>query len=237
MGEYHQIQAEDGNSFRVYVDGAADGPMPAIVVLPEVFGINDDMRTSCRELAERGYLAICPELFWRLQPGIELNHRVEADFQQALGFYMKYDRDQGVRDIASAIDWARGHPRSNGKVGLMGYCLGGLMTFLTTARTGTDASVVYYPGEAEKYVGEAPSVQSPMIVHIAGEDEFMPKAAQQAVEQAFAGNPNVDVFIYPGCNHAFARHSGLHFDATAAALANGRTWDFFQQQLAPVSAE
>lgn len=230
MGEYQDIATADG-SFRAYLDGPADARAPAIVVLHEVFGINDDMRQSCRELAERGYLAVCPDLFWRQRPGVELDHRIDADFQQGLELYFAYDRDQGVRDIAAAVDWARAHDRSTGRAGLMGYCLGGLMTFLTTARAGTDASVAYYPGQAEAYVGEAGNVATPLMVHLAGEDEFMAKEAQQAIVDAFAGNSHAEVFTYPGCNHAFARNSGLHYEARAAALANGRTWDFFDRHL------
>ncbi|HVJ00854.1 MAG TPA: dienelactone hydrolase family protein, partial [Sphingomonas sp.] len=133
--------------------------------------------------------------------------------------------------IADVLRFAAGLPGSTGKVGVMGYCLGGLMTFLVTARSGADASVAYYPGSAEDYMDEAPEVRTPIMVHLGEEDEFISKDAQRTIREAISGKPNAQVFSYPGCSHAFARHTGTHYDADAAALANGRTWDFLADNL------
>jgi carboxymethylenebutenolidase len=230
MGEYVTINVADG-SFRAFVERPSAERSPCVVVLHEVFGVNDDMRATCRELAERGLIAIAPDLFWRQEPGLDLSHWTEAEWQKGLSLYQAYDRDQGARDIAEVLAFARTINGANGKVGVMGFCLGGLMTFLVTARTGADASVAYYPGSADEYVAEAQNVATPMIVHLGEEDEFITKDAQAAILQAFASNPHVDVFSYPGCSHAFARHSGTHYDADAASLANGRTWAFLARHL------
>jgi carboxymethylenebutenolidase len=109
----------------------------------------------------------------------------------------------------------------------MGYCLGGLMTFLTTARRGADASVVYYGGNTEKYLDEAGGIKNPLMIHLGEEDEYIPRDAQRAIIDALAGNESAQVFTYPGCSHAFARHRGAHYDKDAAAIANARTAEFF----------
>lgn len=231
MGDYLTIAVADG-SFQAFVERPAADTAPVVIVLHEVFGVNDDIRASCRELADRGFIALAPDLFWRQEPGLALSHWTEAEWQKGLALYQAYDRDRGAQDIADVIHFARALDGASGKVGVMGYCLGGLMTFLTTARHGADASVAYYPGSAEDYLAESDKVETPMIVHLAEQDEFITPAAQTAIHGAFADNPQVEVFAYPGCHHAFARHTGVHFDADAAALANGRTWRFLGERLA-----
>ena len=231
MGENIAIEIE-GGSLGAFIERPASGSGPAVVVLHEVFGVNDDMRASCRELAEQGFIALAPDLFWRQEKGVDLSHWTEEEWKKGLTLYQAYDRGQGAIDIAAIMEFARSLPGTTGKVGLMGYCLGGLMTYLVSARHGTDAGVAYYPGSAEDYASEAKNISTPLMIHLGEEDEFISKAAQQTIKSAVAPNTSVTVFSYPGCSHAFARHTGTHFDADAAALANGRTYAFFKQQLA-----
>ncbi|PTQ07739.1 carboxymethylenebutenolidase [Sphingomonas oleivorans] len=230
MGDYISINVADGE-FRAYVARPSVASAPAVVVLHEIFGVNSDMRESCQELADRGFIAVCPDLFWRQEPGLDLSHWTESEWQKGLALYTAYDRDKGVGDIADTLAFAAKIPGSSGKVGVMGYCLGGLMTFLTAGRRGADAAVAYYPGSAQDYADEADKVHSPLMIHLAEEDEFISKEAQATIRAAIAGNPRVELFSYPGCSHAFARHTGVHYDADAAALANGRTWDFLGRHL------
>ena len=225
-----QIKVPDG-AFAAYIARPRVTPAPAIVVIHEVFGVNADLRQSCDELAAQGYLAICPDLFWRIEPDIELTDRTEAERAKGLALYSAFDLDAGVADIAAAIEAARGLQESTGKAGIVGYCLGGLMSYLTTARVGADAAVAYYPGNADKHLEEARRVASPLIVHLAEEDEYISKPAQQQIGAALADRPQVQVYSYPGCGHAFARHRGIAFDPAAAALANDRTSSFLALHL------
>ena len=224
----HEVE---GGSIGLHIERPQAGSAPVVLVLHEVFGINDDVRASCRELADRGFLAVCPDLFWRIAPGFSLSTWTEADLPRVNEIYRAFDRDQAANDIAAVLHFARTMPGSSGQAGLMGYCMGGLMAFLTSARRGADATVVYYPGEAELYLDEAGAVATAMIVHLGEQDEYISHDAQAAILAAFASNPHVTIYSYPGCSHAFARHSGDHYDAAAAALANGRTWDFLDAQL------
>jgi carboxymethylenebutenolidase len=231
MSETLTIQTNDGD-FGAYVARPAAKIAPAVLVLHEVFGVNADMRMTCDELAAKGFLAIAPDLFWRQEPGVSLSMWSDEEWKKGLALYTAYNRDQGVRDILATVEAARRVPGSSGKVAVMGFCLGGLMAFLTTARGSVDAAVAYHGGDTESYLEEAPAITAPMLMHLAEEDEFISKVAQARIKAALTGKPNAKVYSYAGCNHAFARHTGLHYNAAAAALANGRTWDFLADRLA-----
>jgi carboxymethylenebutenolidase len=224
------IEGRDG-AFGAYIARPKALPAPAVVVLHEVFGVNADIRKHCDELAEQGFLAIAPDLFWRQEPGVDLSVTSEADWQHGLRVYQAYDRDAGARDVKDTSNAVAKLPECTGKAAVLGYCLGGLMSFLTAVRYGADAAVVYHGGDTEKYLGEVDGLHAPMLMHLAEEDEFISKPAQGAIKAALAGKPNATVCSYPGQNHAFSRHGGAHYNAEAAALANGRTSEFLCQQL------
>jgi carboxymethylenebutenolidase len=134
-------------------------------------------------------------------------------------------------NVKDTVDSVANLPGCGGKVGVMGFCLGGLMTFLTAVRYGVDAAVAYHGGDTEKYLGEINGLDSPLLMHLAEEDEFISKLAQAEIKAALASKPNAKVYSYPGQRHAFARHNGAHYNAAAAALANGRTREFLHDHL------
>ena len=230
MDQYIEIKTPDG-AFSAYIARPTKQPAPIVVVLHEVFGINADMRATCDELAAAGFIAVCPELYWRQQSGLDLNRFSQDDWKVGLLLNANYDRDQGVKDIAAAIETARALSGATGKVGVMGFCIGGLMTFLTAARGQVDAAVAYHGGETEKYLDEAKTLTAPMLMHFGGRDEYINAAAQDAIKGALADKANVTIWIYPDNYHAFARHGGSHYDPQAAALANERTRAFFAANL------
>ena len=224
------IEGRNG-AFGAYIARPKTLPAPAVVVLHEVFGVNADIRQTCDELAEQGFIAVAPDLFWRQEPGVDLSVTSEPDWQHGLRLYQAYDRDDGAGDVKDTADAVAKLPECIGKVAVLGYCLGGLMTFLTAVRYGADAAVVYHGGDTEKYLGEVDGLHAPLLMHLAEEDEFISKPAQAEIKAALANKPNATVYSYPGQRHAFARHNGAHYDAAAAALANGRTSEFLNQQL------
>ena len=224
------IKGRDG-VFGAYVARPKASPAPAVVVLQELFGVNVDIRKTCNELAEQGFIAIAPDLFWRQEPGVDLSVTSEADWQHGLRLYQAYDRDAGVKDIKDTINAAAKLPGSTGKVAVLGYCLGALMVFLTAVRSEIDAAVAYHGGDTEKYLSEVDGLHAPLLMHLAEEDEFISKAAQAEIKAALAKKSNATVYSYPGQHHAFSRHNGAHYNAAAAALANGRTREFLHEQL------
>jgi carboxymethylenebutenolidase len=230
MSEYITVRTPDGD-YRAYLARPAARSAPAIVVLQEIFGVNADLRETCDELADKGYIAVCPDLFWRQEPGVDLNHWSDAEWKKGLALYAAFDFSAGVRDILDCVRAARDLDGASGKVGVMGFCLGGLMTVLTAARAPLDAAVVYYGGGTENHLDEAAAIASPMLMHFGEEDEYISKDALQRIKLAMSDNPHVRIYSYPGCSHAFARHTGTRYDPLAAASANSRTDAFFAQQL------
>jgi carboxymethylenebutenolidase len=224
------VASPDG-PFHAYIARPAKLPAPAVVVLQELFGVNADIRATCDELAKQGFIAIAPDLFWRQEPDVDLDVRSEADWQHGLRLYGAYDRDAGAGDIAQTIRAAAKLPEATGKVALQGYCLGALMAFITAARHEVDAAVAYHGADTEKYLGEVGSLRAPLLMHLGEEDEFISKTAQAEIKAALAKKPNATVYSYPGQRHAFSRHNGLHYNAAAATLANGRTSEFLDKQL------
>jgi carboxymethylenebutenolidase len=224
------IEGRDG-AFGAYISRPKTLPAPAVVVLQELFGVNADIRKTCDELAEQGFIAVAPDLFWRQEPGVDLSVTSEADWQHGLRLYGAYDRDSGARDVKDTVNGMAKLPECSGKVAVLGYCLGGLMTFLTAVRYGVDAAVAYHGGDTEKYLGEIDGLHAPLLMHLAEEDEFISKAAQAEIKAALAKKPSTTVYSYPGQNHAFSRHGGAHYNAEAAALSHERTNEFLHQQL------
>jgi carboxymethylenebutenolidase len=229
-GERLTIKTPDGE-FSAYVARPAAAKAPVMVVIQEIFGVNQVMRDTADAFAAQGYLAICPDLFWRIEPGIDITDQSEAEWKRAFELFNAFNVDKGVEDIAATIDQVRNLVGSTGKVGAVGFCLGGLLAYLTATRTDADASVSYYGVGIDKYVGEAEKLANPLLLHIAGEDGFVPKEAQALIHQALDNHPLIEIHDYPGRDHAFARHGGEHYDAADADKANARTYAFFAGKL------
>jgi carboxymethylenebutenolidase len=230
MKDRISIEGRDG-AFGAYIARPKALPASAVVDLQELFGVNADIRKTCDELAEQGFIAVAPDLFWRQEPGVDLSVTSEADWQHGLRLYQAYDRDAGARDVKDTANVVAKLHECTGKVAVLGYCLGALMVFLTAVRYGVDAAVAYHGGDTEKYLGEIDGLHAPMLMHLAEEDEFISKAAQAEIKAALTGKPNATLYSYPGQHHAFSRHNGAHYNAAAAALANGRTNEFLHQRL------
>jgi carboxymethylenebutenolidase len=225
------IQGGDG-FFSAYRAPARSGRGPGILLIQEIFGVNRVMREIADWLAGENYTVICPDLFWRQEPGIQLNEFTQAEWDKAFQLYQGFNEDKGVEDIAAAIKHLRGDQACSGKVGTVGYCLGGKLAYLSAARTDADAAVGYYGVGIEKNLAEAGSIKKPLMLHIAKLDKFVPAEAQQKIHAALGGNPRVTIYDYEGCDHAFARKGGDHYNMEAANSANSRTLGFFKRHLA-----
>jgi carboxymethylenebutenolidase len=231
MKDQITVNGQNG-AFGAYIARPKALPAPAVVVLQELFGVNADIRKTCDELAEQGFIAVAPDLFWRQEPGVDLSVNSEADWQHGLRLYQAYNRDAGAEDVRDTAEAVAKLPECTGNVAVLGYCLGALMTFLTAVRYAVvDAAVAYHGGDTEKYLGEVDGLHAPLLMHLGEEDEFISKSAQAEIKAALAGKPNATIYSYPGQRHAFSRHNGAHYNAAAAALANGRTSEFLNQQL------
>ncbi|MBD59532.1 MAG: carboxymethylenebutenolidase [Citromicrobium sp.] len=230
MSETTRIKTLDGKAdFMAYVARPEGTPRAAIIVIQEIFGVNAGIRRKCDLLAEDGYLAVAPDLFWRLGEGIELDPDIESEFQQALDLMGKFDQDEGVKDIEASIRWARAD--SGKKVGAVGYCLGGRLAYMTAARTDSDASVGYYAVGIDNLLREKDAISNPLMLHIPTEDGFVDKDTQKAMHEGLDDHPKVTLHDYEGMDHGFATQFGKRRNEECAQLADKRTMAFFAEHL------
>jgi carboxymethylenebutenolidase len=222
--------AGDGR-FDAYLAEPDIEPLGAIVVIQEIFGVNEGIRRKCDKWAAQGYLALAPDLFWRLEPGVELDPDVSGQFQRAIALMQKFDQDQGIADIEAAIREARSRLPQGGKVGCVGYCLGGRLAFMTAARTDVDASVGYYAVGLDGLLHEKHAIAKPLMLHIAGEDGFVDKETQRKMHEGLDDHPRVTLHDYPVEDHGFAAEMGKRRSEEAARLADGRTEQFFADHI------
>lgn len=226
------IATLDGDGeFAAYQAKPAGTPRAAIIVIQEIFGVNAGIRRKCDVLAEAGYLALAPDLFWRLEPGIELDPDVQPEFERALSLLKAFDQNLGIRDIEATIHAARAALGNDGKIGAVGYCLGGRLAFMTASRTDIDASVGYYAVGIPDLLTEATAIANPLMLHIAGEDHFVDKAAQKAIHDGLDHHPKVTLCDYPGEDHGFATEFGKRRSDASARIADDRTAAFFAENL------
>ena len=226
-----EITAQDGGSFMAYVALPAKRPAPALIVIQEIFGVNAEMRTRCDTYAKEGFLAICPDLFWRQEPGVQLTDKTEAEWKRAFELYNGFDVDRGIEDLCATLSASRKHPDSNGKAGCVGFCLGGKLAYLMAARSDVDCAIGYYGVGIEAQLEEAANIKKPLLLHIAEEDKFVGKDAQRKIRDALGKYPQIEMHSYPGVNHAFARIGGEHYDEAATKLAGTRSCDFLRRTL------
>ncbi|MEJ7138128.1 dienelactone hydrolase family protein [Amphibiibacter pelophylacis] len=226
------ITALDGSgTFSGYLALPPGGTGPGLVMAQEIFGVNFNMRELADTFAQLGYVVAVPDLFWRIQPGIELGYTPE-DWKKAFEYFQALDQGKAVEDIQATLTALRAHPAvAGGKAGVVGYCLGGKLAYLAACRTDSDVSVGYYGVGIEAALDEAANIRQPVLLHIAEKDGFCPPEAREAIVKAFAGHAQVTTQVYPGVDHAFARPAGEHYDAAAATLANQRTADALAQHL------
>src|SRR5262249_9180661 len=204
---------------------------PGMLVIQEIFGVNQVMRDLCDGFAAQGYVALCPDLFWRQEPGIQITDKTDAEWKRAFELYQGFNEAKGAQDLIASLDHLRKLPNCSGKAGSVGYCLGGKLAYLMATRSNANANVSYYGVGIENALNEASAITKPLLLHIAAEDQFVPKEAQEKIRGTLSRNSAVSLHVYPGCDHAFARVGGAHWNAAAAKQANERTAAFFAKHL------
>jgi len=220
MGKTISLTASDGHSFEAY-EAKPDGDIKAgLVVIQEIFGVNDHMKEVTDEFAEHGYWAVCPAFFDRMQPGMVLSYSDMGAGRDAVG---KISDDMVIADINAAAD----HVRSAGKVGVIGYCWGGAMAFLGASKAKVDCGVSYYGTRIIQYSPEMKPVV-PMQYHYGETDKSFP---MDAVKKVMDEQPEGEHFVYPDADHGFSCTDRPQYNADATALALKRSLAFFEANL------
>lgn len=230
------IPAFDEGEFKAYVampeDASEDNHKPALILIQEIFGINEEMRDKCHDFARQGYIVICPDLFWRIEPNIELVDSVEEQLQRAFELYQTFNIDLGIEDLKTTVSYVRNLNICNNRIGAIGYCLGGHLSYRLAASTNLNAAVSYYGVQIEEHLKEMPKIKEPLLLHIAADDEYVNKEAQEQILKAAEKNTHTFTHVYENQNHAFARGNGQNYNMAAAFLANKKTSDFLKKYLA-----
>jgi carboxymethylenebutenolidase len=206
-------------------------PAGAVIAIMEIWGVNDTMRRHAQEFADAGFVCLVPDLFWRQQPGVELSDRNPEHVRKAFDLYYDFDYDLGVRDMEDTVSFLKQIPECSGKVGTVGYCLGGKLCYLMCCRTDIDCAVAYYGTYIEHRIGEAKNLHRPFMLHMALKDRWVQAEVNDLLERRLAPIPCVTIHKYPGADHAFARHGGVTYSKPEADRALSLTVEFFRKHL------
>lgn len=234
MGKMITLKASDGSgSFAGYLALPASGRGPGVVIGQEIFGINANMRQVADFYAEEGYVALVPDLFWRLQPGIELGY-TEADYAVAIDLFQRMDVDKAVDDIDASFKALGDLPEvDNVGFGYVGFCMGGKLAYLTATRTDAACSVGYYGMGIEHMLDEADNLKGRLVLHFAEQDSYCDANAREQISQRLGDHKTVEIYTYPHVDHAFARNGGTHYDKPAALMAHQRSIAALKQAIGP----
>jgi carboxymethylenebutenolidase len=224
------LTAADGGSFGAYLT-IPSNVAPAVVVLQEIFGLSPFIRGVCDRLAEAGFLAIAPDLFWRQERGVQLNSDDPAARERGLKLVQALDEGQAVKDAAAALMYVRSLQQCTGKVAALGYCLGGKLAYLMAARTSIDAAVSYYGTGIHAALAEASNIRAPLLMHTGAEDPLCPPPAQQELARVLSAVSHVTLRTHRGVGHAFARRGSAAYSAAAAETADAETLTFLTRNL------
>ncbi len=225
------IKTLDGKSFGAYCAMPAAKQGPGLIVIQEIFGVNAGMRQICDHYASLGYIAVCPDLFWRQEPNVQITDKSPEEWEKAFALYKGFDVEAGVRDLLSTLAHIRGLQDKNGKVGAVGYCLGGKLAWLMAARSDVEATVSYYGVGLETMLSEVHDIRMPLMLHIAALDSYVPQPVREKILRATGRNQAITTHVYENVDHAFARPNGQNYKAEAATLANQRTEAFLAENL------
>ena len=226
------IASRNGGSFNAHIAlPQTEAAAPCVIVIQEIFGVNEGIRQKCNWLASRGFIACAPDLFHQFENGIELSDSNPDELQQAFDYFPKFDIEWGIEDIQATLKTLRDYKNSNGKVGTLGYCLGGKLAYLTSCQSDIDVSIGYYGVGIEQLLANANNITSPLMLHIAEEDGFVPPKAQAQIHEGLSDNSHVTLHSYAGVDHAFTREGGDNYNANAAKTADERSVSFLKEHL------
>lgn len=228
--QWISIPSHDGQAFGAYLSLPPTGRGPGLVVIQEIWGVNEHIRAVADQYASDGYVVLAPDIFWRMKPRVDLTYD-EAGTKQAYDYMQRLDGTQAVADLTSTVKALRARSELSGKIGVVGYCMGGRLAYLSAAHAGVDAAVCYYGGGIQNFLDQAPSVKVPILLHYGELDAHIPTSAVDAVKAAFSRHAQARIEVYGGADHGFNCWGRPMYNQRAAALARGRSLEWFAEHL------
>jgi carboxymethylenebutenolidase len=222
MSEHVRLTATDGHQLDAYAARPKGEPIAGLVVVQEIFGVNQHIRSVTDGYAKDGFLAVAPALFDRYERGVDIGYE-GADLQKAMSFFPRLDIDAAVRDTAAALAYAR--EATGKKSGVIGYCFGGTVAWLAATRLNANAAVGYYGGQISRFADEQP--KCPVMLHFGKKDQHIPK---EEVDKVALAHPDVEIYWYDA-GHGFNCDARSSFDPESAKLARGRSLEFLAKNL------
>lgn len=216
------INAGNGQSFDAYLSLPPTGKGPGLLLIQEIFGVNEHIQAVADQYAADGYTVIAPDIFWRMERRVSLGYD-QAGFDKGLGMLGKLDLSLAAKDMKAAVQTLRDHAACTGRVGSVGFCMGGLLSFIAAAEAGVDTAVCYYGGGIHQHLDKATKIKAPLLFHFAEKDGYIPLSAVQSVREAFSGRDNVRVIVHPKVDHGFNCWRRPAWDQVTAARARGQS--------------
>ncbi|AWM91677.1 carboxymethylenebutenolidase [Pseudomonas sp. 31-12] len=227
--QWIEIDSDEG-TFGAYLAIPHTRKGPGIVLIQEIFGVNEHIRSVAEQYAADGYLVIAPDLFWRNGHRIELTYD-EAGWKRAVELMNATDIDKAQADIKLAIDALDAQPGLEGGIASIGYCFGGLLSYLTATNGLVDVAIAYYGGGIQNYLDRADEIEVPLLMHFGEQDSHISLEAVEKIAERFENNDNVEIVVYPEAEHGFNCSHRDSYNQRAAAEAHGNTLIFLGQEL------
>ncbi len=216
------LKADNGQSFDAYLSLPPTGKGPGLLLIQEIFGVNEHIQAVADQYAADGYTVIAPDIFWRMAPRLSLGYD-QAGFEKGLAMLGQLDLSAAARDMKTCVQTLRQHAACTGRVGSVGFCMGGLLSYIAAAEAGVDTAVCYYGGGIHQHLEKATKIKAPLLFHFAEKDSYIPQSAVQSVREAFAGRDNVRVIVHPKVDHGFNCWRRPAWDQVTAARARGQS--------------
>jgi carboxymethylenebutenolidase len=216
------VPSADGRPFEAYVSEPATGRGPGLLLIQEIFGVNEHIRAVADQYAADGFVVIAPDVFWRESPRTDLAYDA-VGFEKGLGLLSRLNVDLAAADLQRSVEAVKHLDSCTGLVGSVGFCMGGMLSFVAAARAGVDTAVCYYGGGIDQHLELVEDISCPLLFHFAEKDAYIPNKAVQAVRQSLHGRDNVRIVMHPGVDHGFNCWRRPSWHQQTAARARGQT--------------
>ena len=230
QGKTIDIDSDKRKGFTGYLSVPESGKGPGLLLIQEIFGVNSHIRDVADLYADAGYVVLAPDVFWRVEPGVQLGYTPD-DMQKGMALAGKLDVDETIGDLSATCAKLRTIPGFGGKIGTVGYCMGGKFAYLMATRDRVDAAVSYYGGGIDQYLADAKNLHCPIMMHFGAKDAHIPISSVEKIEAALKPHGHVEVYVYKNADHGFNCDQRATYHRPSAMLAFARSDSFFNKHL------